>query len=82
MIQIYVGKLNSKVKRAAKELKAFQKVHLSKGEKASTKLAIDVNDLAFYDETTSNWNLEKGDYLIYVGTASNKISKKVKIRIN
>ena len=82
VIQIYVGKLNSKVKRAAKELKAFQKVHLSKGEKASTKLAIDVNDLAFYDETTSNWNLEKGDYLIYVGTASNKISKKVKIRIN
>ncbi|MBC8375321.1 MAG: glycoside hydrolase family 3 C-terminal domain-containing protein [FCB group bacterium] len=82
VIQIYVGKPKSNVKRAAKELKAFQKVHLVKGKNASVDLSIAVDDLAFYDESISGWNLEKGDYLIYVGTASNKISKKVKISIN
>ncbi|MBC8193213.1 MAG: glycoside hydrolase family 3 C-terminal domain-containing protein [Candidatus Marinimicrobia bacterium] len=82
VVQIYVGKTNSKVERAEKELKAFQKIHLTSGKNASVQLSIDVNDLAFYDESISDWNLEKGDYLIYVGTASNKIDKTVKININ
>ncbi|NQT61485.1 MAG: glycoside hydrolase family 3 C-terminal domain-containing protein [Candidatus Marinimicrobia bacterium] len=81
VIQIYVGKPKSNVKRAVKELKAFQKVHLARGKNASVELSIAVDDLAFYDESISGWNLEKGDYLIYVGTASNKIAKKVKINI-
>ena len=82
VVQIYVGKTNSKVERAEKELKAFQKIHLTSGKNASVQLSIDVNDLAFYDESISDWNLENGDYLIYVGTASNKIDKTVKININ
>ena len=82
VVQIYVGKVNSKVNRAEKELKAFQKVHLARGKNAFVDLSIDANDLAFYDESISGWNLEKGDYLIYVGTASNNIAQKVKISIN
>ncbi len=82
VVQVYVGKPNSKVTRALKELKAFQKVHLARGKNAAVELSIDVDDLAFYDESISDWNLEKGDYLIYVGTASNQITKTVKISIN
>ena len=82
VIQVYVGKPNSKVKRALKELKTFQKIALKRGEKHTTELSFDVDDLAFYDESISDWNLETGEYLLYVGTASNKIAKKVKISIN
>ncbi len=82
VVQIYVGKRNSKVKRAIKELKAFQKIHLEKGKKASVELSFNANDLAFYDESISEWNLEKGDYRIFVGTASDKTTEILEFSIN
>ncbi|MBC7845254.1 MAG: glycoside hydrolase family 3 C-terminal domain-containing protein [Flavobacterium sp.] len=81
VVQVYIGKLNSKVNRAEKELKGFQKIAVKKGEDKDFKISIDVNNLSFYDESISNWNLEKGDYLIYIGNSSNNISKKIKITI-
>jgi len=32
-------------------------------------------------ENKSDWNLEKGEYIIYVGNASDAISQKLKITI-
>ena len=64
-----------------KELKAFSKVSLNKGEKKTVELTIDVSKLAFYDESISDWSIEKGDYKIYVGNASNNISKKLDISV-
>ena len=81
VVQVYIGKLNSKVKRAEKELKGFLKIAVAKGSNADFTISIDVNSLSFYDESISNWNLEKGDYLIYIGNSSNNISKKIKITI-
>lgn len=81
VVQVYVGKPKSKVKRALKELKGFQKLNLMKGTSKTFNIAINVDQLAFYDETISAWNLEKGDYQIYIGNASNNISKTLKITI-
>lgn len=82
VVQIYVGKLNSTVKRAEKELKGFQKIEIKKGENAAIQISIDIESLSFYDETISDWNLEKGEYLISIGNASNIIFEKIKITIN
>ncbi|MFD1314036.1 beta-glucosidase [Namhaeicola litoreus] len=81
VIQVYVGKPKSIVKRAVKELKGFEKVFLKSGEKKTITITIDPKSLAFYDETISDWHLEKGEYIIYVGTASNKIDQKLKIDV-
>lgn len=81
VVQVYVGKPDSQVSRAEKELKAFKKVHLAKGKSTAVGVSIAIDDLAFYDESISGWNLEKGDYLIYVGTASDRIDEKVQISI-
>lgn len=81
VVQVYVGKSKSKVERALKELKGFQKIMVKKGESETIEISINVKDLAFYDETISDWNLEKGGYLIYVGNASNHISKEIKFSI-
>ena len=64
-----------------KELKGFEKVFLQKGEKKTVSITLDPKSFAFYDETISDWNLELGEYIIYVGTASNKIHQKIKIKI-
>ena len=44
-------------------------------------ITIDPNTLAFYDENLADWNLEKGNYYLYLGTASNQIVKKIKFNI-
>jgi beta-glucosidase len=81
VVQVYVGKKNSKVKRALKELKGFKKISVLKGESKKIEIKIDVNKLAFYDEKKSDWSIEKGEYIIYVGNASDNISKELKITI-
>ena len=81
VVQVYVGKYNSKVKRALKELKGFEKVSLTQGETKQINISIDAKDLAYYNEETSNWVVEKGDYIIYVGNGSKSISKELKITI-
>ena len=81
VVQVYVGKSDSKVKRALKELKGFQKINLKKGEQKTAEITIDVESLAFYDESIADWNLEKGTYMVYVGNASDAIAKKIKIKI-
>ena len=81
VVQIYVGKKNSKVKRALRELKGFKKISVLKGESKKFEIKIDVNKLTFYDEKKSDWSIEKGEYVIYVGNASDNISKELKITI-
>lgn len=81
VVQVYVGKSKSKVERALKELKAFNKVFLKKGESKSMVLEIKVEDLAYYNEEKSDWTVEEGGYVIYVGNASDNITEKIKISV-
>lgn len=81
VVQVYVGKSKSKVKRALKELKGFKKVNLKSGKESNVIIEIPVSSLAFYDESISGWNLEKGDYNIYVGNASDNISNRLTVTI-
>lgn len=82
VVQVYVGKVKSKVPRALKELKGYQKLNIAAGASQSGSVAINVADLAYYDESKSEWVVEPGDYHLYVGNASNDISKKIKISIS
>ena len=81
VVQVYIGKPKSKVKRAIKELKGFQKITIDSGKQNKVSINIPVKSLVFYDETISDWTLEKGDYIVYIGNASDNISKKIKISI-
>ncbi|MUP37333.1 beta-glucosidase family protein [Labilibaculum euxinus] len=81
VVQVYIGKPKSKVDRALKELKGFSKVYLNPGQEQQVEIEISVDDLAFYDEAISDWNLEKGTYIIYIGNSSDNIIQKQKINI-
>jgi beta-glucosidase len=78
VVQVYVGKHKSKVKRALKELKGFEKVYLNKGNKKTVTISIDASELAYYNTEVSDWSVEKGTYYLYVGNASNNITEKLK----
>jgi beta-glucosidase len=72
-IQLYIGKVNSPVLRAEKELKAFKKIMIAPGQTASIAMNIAVNDLAYFDDKTSKWIIEPGDYQIFAGSSSKDI---------
>ena len=71
--QVYIGDPVCSVKRPPKELRAFEKVELTSGETKEIKLKISLFDLSFYDETINDWKLEKGKFIVYVGSSSRDI---------
>lgn len=81
VLQVYVGKVDSKVARAQKELKGFQKLAVNKGASANANISIPVESLKFYNEETKAWELEKGKYVVYVGTSSADILSTTEIEL-
>ncbi len=81
VLQVYVGKKDSRVERAVKELKGFQKIELAAGEQKTISVKIPVSSLAFFDEEAHAWEVEKGGYTIYVGTASDNIAKELPLKV-
>ena len=81
VVQVYVGKHKSKVKRALKELKGFTKVFLEKGNHKTVSISIDASELAYFNTEKSNWSVEDGNYYLYVGNASNNITEKIKFSL-
>jgi beta-glucosidase len=75
VIQVYVSKPDSKVKRANKELKGFAKVEVKKGETLKANIEIPVKELAFYNVESKTWEVEDGEYMIKVGNSSRNITK-------
>lgn len=70
VVQLYIGKKNSAVERAPRELKAFCKEHFEAGERRTVELTFAADDLAYWDEESHSWQVEKGDYTLYVGNSS------------
>ncbi|WP_053972189.1 beta-glucosidase [Mangrovimonas sp. ST2L15] len=81
VVQVYVSKPDSKVERAAQELKGFSKVEVAAGSIKTTTVEIPVKELAFYNVDTKSWEVEKGAYSIQVGNSSRNILSKVEITI-
>ncbi len=71
--QIYVEKLNSKIYRAQKELKAFEKIQLKSKEEKQIKITLDKSAFEYYDTNLKKWNVEAGEYKILVGKSSKDI---------
>ena len=71
--QIYITQENAPIMRPAKELKGFKKVYLNPGEKKSVTIPVKVQDMAYWDEKTSNWKVDPGKYTFSLGTSAGDI---------
>jgi len=81
IVQLYVRDPESSLERPLKELKDFQKIHLQPGEKKTVYFTLKERDFAFWDENTSLWKVEPGNFEIMVGASSDKIYQKAEITI-
>lgn len=81
VIQIYVSKPESCVTRPVKELKGFQKVFVERRTDKTVAIAVDIQDLAYYNVLLNDWIVEPGEYVFMVGSSSRDIrfTKRVQI---
>ncbi|WP_338731593.1 glycoside hydrolase family 3 C-terminal domain-containing protein [Mangrovimonas cancribranchiae] len=82
VVQLYVSYPNSKVTRPQKALKAFKRVHLTKGESKTVVLQLRAKDLEYWNKNKQQFVLESGEIELQIGSASNKIKLKKTININ
>ena len=81
VVQLYIHDVKSSVDRPYKELKGFQKVFLQPGESRQVSITIDNNALSFYDEAAGKWTSEAGEFEALAGSASDKLTQKVKFTL-
>ncbi len=72
VVQLYLQDLVGSITRPVKELKAFQKIFLKKGESKNVQFTITDNDLKFYNSDLK-FASEPGDFKIYTGTSSRDV---------
>lgn len=70
--QCYISDLVASMSRPIKELKAFEKVFIKKGEKKTITFRLTKEDLSFYDKHGKKI-FEPGDFKIEIGSSSRDI---------
>ncbi len=75
-VQLYISDKQSSVNRPVKELKGFRKVFLRPGETQSVSITVGRDALSFYDETSSSWKAEPGDFEALIGCSAADIRSR------
>lgn len=74
-VQLYTRDMVGSITRPVKELKAFQKIFLKKGESKTINFTIIPDDLKFYNANLQ-WVNEPGEFVVMVGTDSQNVKEK------
>jgi beta-glucosidase len=80
-VQVYVHQQKCGVKQPIKQLRAFQRVHLAKGQKQTVTLPLTVKDWAYWDVKTHAFVVEPGAFDILVGASSTDIRAKTQVYV-
>lgn len=67
-VQLYIGKRDSAIFRPKKELKGFKKVFVKAGETVNVVIPFDNYSFRYFNVATDKWEIEKGDYIVAVGS--------------
>ncbi len=79
--QVYISSVNSKIKRAPKELKAFKRIQLKAGESINLEIPIKKDAFAYYNSDKHNWVTAPGEYKILIGSSSRDIRLSGKVNV-
>ena len=79
VVQLYVSENNPTVLRPKKELKAFKKVQLEAGAKTTVTFEVKHSDLAFWNDKSHAWEVNKGTYTLHIGNSSANIAATLSV---
>ena len=81
-VQLYVGVPDSRVNRAVRELRGFQKIALQPGEEKEVVFELDFRSFAYYETKINGWFVESGEIEIAVGASSRDIRLTGQVKMN
>jgi beta-glucosidase len=82
VVQVYVSAPNGKLEKPEEALVAFGKTKLLQpGEAETLSFKIKTKDIASFDEATSSWIAEPGDYTLLVGASSLAIKQSAPFKV-
>lgn len=82
VVQVYTGKLPSKIETAPKQLAGFKKVELKPDKEKKLTLKLDAKAFSYYDEQKNEWVTPSGEVPVYVGSSSTDIRLEGSITIS
>ena len=82
IVQLYVAKKSSELFRPAKELKGFARVTLVPGEKQRITIMLDDKAFRFWNVKANRWEIEGGEYELFVGASVEDIRLCEKISVH
>jgi beta-glucosidase len=80
-VQVYVRDLESCVYRPDRELRAFTKVALDRGETRRIELPLGQRAFAFWDVDRGDWTVEPGAFEVLVGVSSRDIRGRAELSV-
>ncbi|GHT40955.1 glycosyl hydrolase [Bacteroidia bacterium] len=82
VVQLYIAAPGKSMNKPAKELKAFAKTKLLQpGETQTVQLILTPANLASFEEKSSQWIVEPGDYTGQIGSSSREIKQSVSFKV-
>ncbi len=82
VVQLYVSNMDSKVYQPIRQLKAFKRVSLVKGETKQVELTFSMDEMAWWSVEKQDYVVNPGRYEIQVGKTSSEIVEKELIKVN
>jgi beta-glucosidase len=81
VVQLYTHQNKSRDAQPGKQLRAFQRVHLERGQTRTVRLTIPVSDLAHWDVTRDRWVIETSAHDVMVGASSADIRQRATVSV-
>lgn len=80
VVQLYIADIYASMARPVKELAGFKRITLKPGEKKTAAFEVEASQMAFLDRDM-RWKVEKGDFLVEIGSSSEDIRLKDTYRV-
>ena len=81
IVQLYISKKDGQIFRPVKELKGFARVTLAPGEKQRITITLDDKAFRFWNVKADRWEIEGGEYELFVGASVEDIRLCEKISV-
>jgi len=81
VVQLYVKHLGSKVARPQKELRGFERVHVTRGQTKTVQIPLKAESLAYWDDAKHGFVVEEEPVLIMVGGSSADVRAQRTVRV-
>ncbi len=81
VVQVYVEQTKPSLPRPPRELKGFAKVNLTKGQRTTVTIPLDVSSFAYFNPDEHSWVAEPGEYTILLGDSSRHLPLMAKFKV-